>query len=126
MGLIQKKTGGEFENDFAALLAQHGYWAHLIVPNRSGAQPFDVIAAKDGKAYAFDCKTCEGNTFSLGRAEANQLTAAWLWKKTGNAEMYFAVRHGDKVFLISATRLKEEQRIDLREVEPWDYSPPVM
>ena len=45
-----KKIGTQFEQEFCNLLAQHGYWVHFITPDRTGSQPFDVIAVRDGKA----------------------------------------------------------------------------
>jgi Holliday junction resolvase len=121
MGAIQKKAGSEFEAEFAAALAAHGYWAHVIVPDATGAQPFDVIAAKDGRAYAFDCKTCQDRHFRLGRAEQNQLTAFWLWQRRGNGEGYFAVKHDGEVFLVSASLLREKKTVNLERMQTWDY-----
>ena len=67
--ISNKKIGSYFEQEFCEFLSKKGFWAHFINPNRNGSQPFDVIAVKDGIAYAFDCKTCVRESFSIARVE---------------------------------------------------------
>ena len=38
-----KTSGNRFEQDFANLLAEHGFWAHVMQQNKAG-QPADIIA----------------------------------------------------------------------------------
>lgn len=86
-----KKSGTAFEREFAQLLAQHGFWVHLLKDNHNG-QPFDVIAAKDKRTYVFDCKDCKNGIFVLTRIEENQKLAMRLWQECGNRQGVFALR----------------------------------
>lgn len=113
--MSNKSLGTAFEKEFCNWLASHGYWVHFIVPDARGAQPFDIVAAKDGKAFAFDCKTCVSKTFSIGRLEDNQIMAFERWLKCGNENPQIAVKHDGKLFLISYLELKKEKSIKLDE-----------
>ena len=42
------------------------------MPKSINGQPFDIIAAKKGIVYAYDCKTNKGKRFRLDRIEDNQ------------------------------------------------------
>lgn len=86
-----RKTGVSFEHDLCKALAEHGYWAHNLAQNSAG-QPFDVIAARNGKSYPIDCKVCEHDVFRLVRIEENQFSAMTLWRDTGNGEGWFALK----------------------------------
>ena len=110
-----KDIGTEFEQDFCKLLASKGYWVHFIVPDSRGAQPFDVVAAKDGKPYAFDCKTCVANTFNINRLEDNQITSFERWMRCGNPEPVVAVKHKDEIYYIGYLELKEKRSIKLED-----------
>ncbi len=112
-----KKLGSDFETDFCELLASRGYWVHFISPDRRGAQPFDVIAAKNGIAYAFDCKTCKIDSFSIDRMEENQKTAFEWWLKANNTEPCIAVKHNNRVYLIGYGELKKNKSIKLKEAK---------
>lgn len=68
-------SGADFERKLCKLLKVLGFWALQISRSASGAQPFDVIAVKDGKMLAVDCKVCAANTFPLSRIEDNQWLA---------------------------------------------------
>ena len=48
-----RKTGTSFERELCEELARYGFWAHNLAQNSAG-QPFDVIAARDGKVYPID------------------------------------------------------------------------
>ena len=95
-----RKTGTSFERDLCQELARHGFWAHNLAQNSAG-QPFDVIAARDGKVYPIDAKVCEKDVFRLVRIEDNQFSAMTLWKDTGNGEGWFALKlSSGKVYMI--------------------------
>ena len=81
--MSNKAAGTRFEKEFAGILADNWFWVHLFQDNRNG-QPCDVIAARDGNAYLFDCKDCQGNRFPLSRMEENQYNAMKLFRLTGN------------------------------------------
>lgn len=108
-----KKLGTDFETEFCELLASRGYWVHFISPAPNGGQPFDVVAAKGGEAFAFDCKTCAANRFTYSRLEDNQIMAFELWMKCGNNEPRVAVKHKGAIYLIPYKVLKEKQSVAL-------------
>ena len=70
-----KKIGNDFEREFEKLMRDNGFWVHFCAPNSAGAQPADFVAARFGKAYLIDCKTCEKSRFSVSRLEENQINA---------------------------------------------------
>ena len=50
-----KKHGTDFEKRVVAKLAKAGdVWVHFLSPDERGAQPFDIIAVKDGVACAIE------------------------------------------------------------------------
>lgn len=108
-----KKIGTDFECEFCDMLANRGYWVHFMTPDRTGSQPFDVIAVKGGYAYAFDCKTCEADTFSINRLEDNQIMAFEKWLRCGNTQPMIAVKHKDEIILIWYEDLKALKSIKL-------------
>lgn len=113
-----KELGNKFEDFMCDYLKQQGWWAHFISPDRRGAQPFDIIAVKDGVPVAIDCKTSEDHIFRLGRLEDNQKTAFDLWLKRGNIHAFIAVYHENHVYFIDYEGLKEQKRIDLNDKKP--------
>lgn len=118
---FNKQIGTEFEHELCQILAQKGYWVHFIVPDARGAQPFDVIAVKDGKALAIDCKTCVADSFNIGRLEENQIMAFERWIKCGNDDPFIAVKHDNKVYLINYSYLKERRTIKIGEENIFVY-----
>lgn len=114
--MSNKSNGTAFEKEFAGLLAEHGFWAHILKDNENG-QPFDVIAAKDCTALVFDCKDCKGNGFYLRRMEDNQISAMKLWHDCGNVEGIFAVRYQDgAVFLFCISDLEAAKEDGVRYI----------
>ena len=97
--MSNKSSGTGFEKEFAQMLSDNGFWSHCMEDNQNG-QPFDVIAARNGAAYVFDCKDCGGSVFRLSRIEENQHNAMSLWSATGNRPGLFAVRIQGKVVLV--------------------------
>lgn len=110
-----KNLGNEYEMEVVSLLCFKNFWAHFIVPDKTGAQPFDVIAVKKGKAYAIDCKTCVLNKFTIGRLEENQKMAFDRWLACGNTRPLIAVKHNEKTKWIDYRSLKELTAIPLNE-----------
>ena len=115
MPMNNKQIGTDFEQEIVEKLASMGYWAHFIVPDARGAQPFDIIAVKDGRAYAIDCKTCKANTFSILRLEDNQITAFEKWIRCGNLMPIVAIKHDEQVYIVEYGLLKEKKRIKLND-----------
>ena len=96
----QKKIGSSFEEEFAELLSEHGYWAHIVAPNtKDGSQPFDVIATKNDKFYAFDCKACKSEKFPLSRVESNQIYGFKRLHEVKSTSCYFAFKTPSGIYL---------------------------
>ncbi len=111
-----KKIGSTFELEVCAIMENLGYWVHFMSPDSRGAQPFDIIAVKNGKARAIECKTLSENKnyFTIDRLEDNQVCAFERWVKCGNPTPMVAVKWGDKIRLIDYNRLKSLKKIDMR------------
>lgn len=108
-----KRLGTEFEREVCDLLAADGYWVHFIAPDARGAQPFDIIAVKDGSALAIDCKTCVAGSFNISRLEDNQIMAFERWLACGNEDPKVAVKHEGKIWFLSYMTLKAQKSIKL-------------
>lgn len=106
--MSNKKTGNDFEAEFAKLLANKGFWVYNTI-NKAGGQPADIIAAICGRAFLIDCKVCEKDNFRLDRVEENQINSMLLFNQCENAHTYFAFKfsdgeiriiHSNKVFML--------------------------
>ena len=86
-----RRVGTDFEKQLCMILSGYGFWAHNLAQNSQG-QPFDIIAARNGKSYPIDCKDCAKDIFKMERIEENQSSAMFLWRETGNGEGWFALR----------------------------------
>lgn len=86
-----RRVGTGFEKQLCTSLSGYGFWAHNLAQNSQG-QPFDIIAARNGKSYPIDCKDCAKDIFKMERIEENQSSAMFLWRETGNGEGWFALR----------------------------------
>ena len=115
MSVSNKKIGTEFEKRICNMLNHDGWWVHFIEPKQSGAQPFDIIAVKDGRAIAIDCKTCASGKFSISRLEDNQIFAFEKWLECGNDDPYIFVEHGKEIYAISYLYLRENKIVKLEE-----------
>lgn len=102
-----KVSGNIFELQFSRQLSNYGFWVHRIVANAAG-QPFDIIAARNGKTFAIDCKVCDTDRFALSRVEDNQRYAMELWAKTGNGVGWFAIKlKSGEIRMLPATAINE-------------------
>lgn len=122
-----KKSGTDFEDIFKQILSNYGFWVHKFQNNQNG-QPFDVIAAKNGDTYVFDCKDCKNDTFPLSRIEENQYNAMMLWQKCGNHEGLFAMNTSKGVRIISLEVLEFLKSKNIKVVNKNDllwYSTPL-
>lgn len=109
--MSNKAAGTRFEREFAARLAAEGFWVHRFQDNKNG-QPCDVIAARDGSTYLFDCKDCQRDVFELRRMEENQYNAMQLFLTTGNSRGMFAIRYlaETKIFLVDFQIIQQLKR----------------
>lgn len=112
-----KMIGTYFERKMRNLLNNEGWWVHFIEPKQSGAQPFDIIAVKNGRAIAVDCKTCVSNNFPLSRLEDNQIYAFEKWIRCGNSMPYVAVEHEDEIYMIPYDYLRDKKVVKLEDLE---------
>ena len=111
-----KRNGNAFEREFAELLANHWFWVHIFQDNKNG-QPCDIIAARSGKSYLFDCKDCEETFFRLDRMEENQINAMKLFDITGNGKGMFVVRVPEKgIYLLTFERLQELEEAGFKRI----------
>ena len=108
-----KKLGTDFERNVVEQLSKMGYWVHFLTPNEAGAQPFDIIAVRDGTAYAFECKTLSDkrNVFSIDRLEENQIMAFEHWLRCGNTMPYIVIGHRKRIIYVPYIDLKKEEKI---------------
>lgn len=106
-----KKIGTAFEKVVCETLAQMGYWVHFIVPDARGAQPFDIIAVKNGKAYAIDCKTCAGGRLTFNRLEFNQICAFEKWIKCGNEMPVIVAEYNGNAYCVRYDVLKTQKSV---------------
>lgn len=116
-----KRSGNKFEVELCQLLYTHGFWAHNMAQNAAG-QPFDILAAKNGKAIPIDCKVCEKNVFSFRRVEENQRGAMELWKARGNADGLFALKlSNDAIYMLSYRTILELEATNCKQLVEGAY-----
>lgn len=114
--MSNKTVGNSFEKQFAGLLANHWFWVHIFQDNKNG-QPCDIIAARSGNVYLFDCKDCEEAFFRLDRMEENQVNAMKLFDITGNGKGMFAIRFpGKGIYLLTFERLEELEEAGFKRI----------
>ena len=109
-----KINGTQFERRIADELHRRGFWVHRLQDNQNG-QPFDIIACRNGKSYAIDCKDCQGRYFFFRRIEENQRHAMQLWLDTGNADPLFVIRfplalNGELIRVVSYEELMKLEK----------------
>ena len=116
-----KEIGTDFEKYMCEHLASLGYWVHFISPDKRGSQPFDIIAVKNNIPLAVECKTLSKNVkvFSIDRLQENQKTAFQKWIKCGNEEPLIFILHGDEIRVVEWSRLEQEEKVNVKELELW-------
>lgn len=118
--MINSKTiGNKFEKDFMEHLSEKGYWcAYLEGAAHSNSQPCDIIACKDKKVWAIDCKTLHNKNglFPVNRIEQNQIFAYKRFKKCGNENFFLAILWNNNIYFIPMFDIIfEEKSIDLKK-----------
>ena len=118
-----KVLGNNFEQDMCSILAQHGYWVHFITPDARGAQPFDIVCAKNKIPYAIECKTLTFSRryFTIDRLEDNQILAFKRWTLCGNGEPIIAVKQDEHIVTFRYADLINAKKIDMKEFETHKY-----
>ena len=105
--MSNKKLGSDFERQLAKIMDAYGFWVHIMAQNEAG-QPFDLIAARNGKVYPIDCKVCANDYFRFERVEDNQRFSMMKWKMKGNGHGWFALKlsNGD-IYMVSAASIQQ-------------------
>lgn len=119
--MSNKAAGNGFESGFVRLLSGQGFWVHRFQDNRNG-QPCDVIAARNGHTYLFDCKDCRGEQFLLRRIEENQYNAMKLFELSGNSRGMFAIRfhNPEEIYLVEYWQLSALREQGAKQVGRFD------
>ena len=113
--MTNKKIGNDFEQEYAEILSENGWWVTLLTPKRHiGSQPADIIAVKNNKAILIDCKTCESHLFPISRIEFNQRNAYKKFKECGNDNYYLVIKYNKKIYKVNMKEIDFTQKnIDL-------------
>lgn len=111
-----KKLGTDFEKEIVQLLSSRGFWVHFISPDNRGAQPFDIIAAKNDFVLVGDCKTSVRRKFTVNRLEDNQVMALNKWQACGNNGAYIFIKYDNEIYFIPYDMLRNDKVIDLDEM----------
>ena len=99
-----RTTGGRFEQELSHVLAENGFWCHVLQQNKAG-QPADIIAIRGKFHTLIDCKVCEQGYFSFDRIEDNQRSAMKRFFNRCGELCYFALKLPDGgVRLVSLER----------------------
>lgn len=110
-----KVLGTQFERKICDILSKMGFWVHFISPDNRGAQPFDIIAAKNGRVIAGDCKTSKEKSFPISRLEDNQIMAFEKWMACGNGAPFIFILHDEEIYIMPYTMLKGRTKVNIRE-----------
>lgn len=112
-----KTSGNRFEQEFAKVLYQHGYWVHVMQQNKDG-QPADIIAIKGSYHVLIDCKEVNTkNGFVLTRVEENQRLAMNLFRSRCKQLCWFAVKFQDgTVRMISLANIEDAEKKGIKAI----------
>ena len=120
MASSNKQAGNEFEKDFAMILAQEGFWAHIMQQSKAG-QPSDIIAVKGRFHTLIDCKDISDPSkgFPFSRAEENQRLAMDAFTKKGGEPCFFALKFPDcSIRILGYGRLKTLESRGIKSITP--------
>lgn len=118
-----KKTGNDFEKEFAEKMAKKGYWVHLLNQGHTG-QPADIIAVKKKTALLIDCKVCTRDYFTESRIEENQHLAMKKWEEKARTKAWFALKTSEGIYMIPYRILlcalrDNNGKLDLEEIKAY-------
>lgn len=116
-----RSNGGRFEQELSHILAENGFWVHVMQQNKAG-QPADIIAVKGKYHTLIDCKVISDHDgFPLSRAEENQRLAMKRFLERGGECCWFALKLPDNtVWMLNYTflmRLEMHGRKSISENE---------
>ena len=123
-----RTLGGKFEQELSHVLADHGFWVHVMQQNKSG-QPADIIALKGKFHTLIDCKVVsDDNGFPFDRMEDNQKFAMRMFQRKCRELCYFAIQLPDEsVWMVSLERLETlkgrgKKRLSDKEIRTQTWS----
>jgi Holliday junction resolvase len=90
-----RTTGGRFEQELSHILADNGFWVHVMQQNKAG-QPADIIAVRGRFHTLIDCKVCDNGFFAFERIEDNQRSAMKRFFNRAGELSYFALKLPDE------------------------------
>lgn len=90
-----EQVGARAERDLAETLRELGWWVLLIPRNKAGQQPFDCIAIKGTRVFAFDIKNVLDPSFPLERIEPDQQIAFSQFEAKTDYRAGFALKAKD-------------------------------
>ena len=89
-----RTSGGRFEQELSHILAENGFWVHVMQQNKAG-QPADIIALRGRFHTLIDCKVCDNGFFAFERIEENQKSAMKMFFRKAGELCYFALKLPD-------------------------------
>lgn len=125
-------TGSEFEKAVEKLLKDNGWWVHRFAKAKDGSQPFDILAMKDNRLCAYDCKVLNGNAerFPFSRVEDNQfLSFAMLESRVrmeGAGEVGFLIYSKGRIYFLGSYVMKMMDNLGVKSARlerlyEWKY-----
>lgn len=93
-GKSNKEIGNRFEKEMSKILAENGFWCHVMQQNKAG-QPADLIGVKGRYHVLIDCKEMSDNRFDFSRAEENQRLAMGRFQERCGQACWFALKMPD-------------------------------
>lgn len=102
-----RTVGGKFEQELSHLLADAGFWVHVMQQNKAG-QPADIIAVKGMFHTLIDCKVISDDKgFPFERVEENQRYAMRMFQRKAHELCWFALRLPDgSIWMLPMERIE--------------------
>lgn len=115
-----RTTGGRFEQELSHILADNGFWVHVMQQNKAG-QPADIIAVRGRFHTLIDCKVCDNGFFAFERIEDNQRSAMKRFFNRAGELSYFALKLPDgSVRMVSLERCETLKNRGKRRISAED------
>jgi len=115
-------TGGRFEQELSHILAEHGFWVHVMQQNKAG-QPADIIALRGRFHTLIDCKVCDNGFFAFERIEENQKMAMKMFFRKAGELSYFALKLPDgSIRMVSLERCETLKNRGKRRISEEDMT----
>lgn len=127
-----RSNGGRFEQELSHMLAENGFWSHVMQQNKSG-QPADIIAVRGKYHTLIDCKVISDHGgFKLERVEENQRMAmdrfirnaweiCWFAMKLPDGDIWMVGCNKTEFFIASGKKVMSEDDIRKHgwDIEKW-------